>query len=96
MLWVLEGEFLDSEGALLHSLPKGGGPWPLWPPDSYVPASVNNELLRRSTRGKGESYLTCQESVEKYHTEHHFIAHIYPQALSVDIQIDSDSICTWI
>ena len=34
----LEGAFLDSEGALLHSLPKSGeGPWPLSPPGSYVP-----------------------------------------------------------
>ena len=35
----LEGAFSDSEGALLHSLPKSWGPWPLWPPGSYVPTN---------------------------------------------------------
>ena len=33
----LKGAFLDSEGVLLHSLPKSGGSWPLRPPGSYVP-----------------------------------------------------------
>ena len=35
----LEGAFLDLEGALLHSLQKSRGPWPLWSPGSYVPDS---------------------------------------------------------
>ena len=34
----LEGAFLDSEGALLHSLPKSGGHGPSGPP---VPTSLS-------------------------------------------------------
>ena len=33
----LEGAFLGLEGAVLHTLPKSGGPWPLWPPAPKSP-----------------------------------------------------------
>ena len=41
----LEGEFLDLERALLHSLPKSGDPWPLLPPGSYVSGHFNVILI---------------------------------------------------
>ena len=39
----LEGVFMDLKRALLHSLPKSGGPWSLWPP---VSMSLTGELIR--------------------------------------------------
>ena len=44
----LEGAFLNFTGALLHSSPKIGGPWPLWLPrflHPWVRASVNPRVV---------------------------------------------------
>ena len=51
----LEGEFLDSEGALSHSLSKGD-PWPLLPPGSYVPVSEDSSPYGESSPLSGNSW----------------------------------------
>ena len=52
----LEEAFLDSEGALLHSLPKNGGPWPLWSP---VPTSLTVAISGVKTTTLSGDYKRC-------------------------------------
>ena len=41
----LEGTFFDLERILLHSLPKSGEPWSIWPPGSYVPGDIDTNTI---------------------------------------------------
>ena len=51
LLCLLEGAFWVLKGALLHSLPKSEGPWPPWPPGSYVPGSICKKILLKLKDG---------------------------------------------